>query len=555
MGGAIEAKAKWRDGLTMQHATAIHREKSNRGRLVAFGALTLVEIFLTSFSFNFATGLPEWINPVTLAKASAQAVVVALAVLVLIAWPVRDRIANAWSLTMRDYNWRASVIVNLALFAALLAATVAFSELVARSASPPWHWFALYCLLLLATASSLAALAAPLGFWRWLARDMPSQIATAAISGVLLVVAGRLALESWSSLAGWTLHAAYWILSFYETDVVLDIGRSMLGAGDFHVRVTKECSGYEGIGLVTAFLAFYCRLMRRHLRFPHALLLIPIGIAASWTLNAIRIALLISVGTHVSPEVALNGFHSQAGWIAFLGIAIGLMVVSTKSPYFRARSERSVSTTRSADDLLLALLAPFIALMASSIIASLFAPHDYWLYFLKVAAVGGALWHFRRAYASLPIVLSPVALAVGAGIGFAWVLTDPGNDRGAELAAWIATLPAWLAALWLVCRGIGTVMLVPMAEELAFRGYLQRILISGDFERVSPGHFTWLSFVLTSLLFGLTHQRWVAAAIAGALYALLVYRTNRLSDAILAHAASNAVIFIWAVAAHQWTLL
>ena len=51
------------------------------------------------------------------------------------------------------------------------------------------------------------------------------------------------------------------------------------------------------------------------------------------------------------------------------------------------------------------------------------------------------------------------------------------------------------------------------------------------------------------------HQRWIAAAIAGALYALLVYRSNRLSDAIAAHAASNLIIFIWAVAADQWTLL
>jgi exosortase E/protease (VPEID-CTERM system) len=539
----------------MQHATVVHRDKSNHGRLIAFGALTLAEVFLTSFMFNFPTGLPEWINPVTLAKGSAQAAVVALAVLVLIAWPTRERIANAWSSAMRDYNWRASVIVNLALFAALLAATVAFSELVARSANPPWHWFALYCLLLLATALSLATLAAPLSFWRGLARDMPTQIATAAISGVFLVVAGRLALESWSSLASWTLHAAHWILSLYETDVVLEVDRSVLGAGNFHVRVLKECSGYEGIGLVTAFLTFYCWLMRRQLRFPHALLLIVLGIVVSWTLNALRIALLISVGRHVSPQVALDGFHSQAGWIAFLGIAIGLMAVSIWCPFFRAEPGRSVPAARPADSLMLALLAPFIALMATSIVASLFAPHDYWLYFLKVAAVGGAVWCFRGVYASLPIALSPVALAVGAGIGIAWVLTDPGNESGAELGAWIATLPAWLAALWLACRGIGTVMLVPMAEELAFRGYLQRALISRDIERIAPGHFTWLSFVLTSLLFGLTHQRWMAAALAGALYALLVYRTNRLSDAILAHATSNAVIFIWAIAAHQWTLL
>ena len=164
MAGALEARAKRRDGLTMQHATVVHRKKSNRGRLMAFGALTLVEVFLISYAFNFPTGLPEWINPVTLAKASAQAALVALAVLVLITWPTRERIANAWSSAMQNYNWRASVVVNLALFAALLAATVAFSELVARSPSPPWHLFALYCLLLLATASSLATLAAPLSF-------------------------------------------------------------------------------------------------------------------------------------------------------------------------------------------------------------------------------------------------------------------------------------------------------------------------------------------------------------------------------------------------------
>ena len=542
----------------MQHVSVLPRERSHRGRLLAFGALALIELLLSSYVFDFPTGLPEWLSPVNLAKASAHGVLAALAVLALITWPARDRIADAWTSAMQDYNWRASVLVNLALFAALLAATAAFSDFAARSAAPPWHWFALYCLLVLVTAVSLAAIGAPLGFWRWLVRAMPSQIATATISGIVLLMAGklgRLALESWTGLAELTRYAAHWILSLYETDVVFDPDRFILGAGDFYVRVLAECAGYEGMVLVTAFLSFYCWLMRRQLRFPHALLLIVIGIVTSWAMNALRIAVLISVGRHVSPEMALTGFHSQAGWIAFLAIAIGLMAVSTRCSYFRAVPERPVPATRPADDVLLALLVPFIALMATTIIASLFAPHDQWLYVLKVAAVGSAVWYFRRAYASLPIALSPVALAVGVGIGIAWVLTDPGNDSGAEFAAWIATLPAWLAAFWLVCRGIGTVMLVPMAEELAFRGYLQRILISRDFERIAPSHFTWLSFVLTSLLFGLTHQRWEAAAIAGALYALLVYRTNRLSDAILAHAASNAVIFIWAVAAHQWTLL
>ncbi len=64
--------------------------------------------------------------------------------------------------------------------AALLAATAAFSNLAAHAAAPPWHWFGLYCLLLLLNALSLAVIGAPPSFWRWLAREMPYQIATAA---------------------------------------------------------------------------------------------------------------------------------------------------------------------------------------------------------------------------------------------------------------------------------------------------------------------------------------------------------------------------------------
>jgi CAAX prenyl protease-like protein len=64
-----------------------------------------------------------------------------------------------------------------------------------------------------------------------------------------------------------------------------------------------------------------------------------------------------------------------------------------------------------------------------------------------------------------------------------------------------------------------------------------------------------LALAGSSLAFGMMHQRWIAATLAGAIYALLMYRTNRLSDAIVAHAASNALIVLWAIAAQQWSLL
>ncbi len=537
-----------------QVSTAIRNDSRDRWRFYVFALLTLSEMLITSYFFNFPIALPEWANPVAYAKIAAQAVLVSAVVLFVLVWPQRAGVLAAWNTAMQSSRWRASVLANLCVFAVLLAATLAFSG-EARATGTPWLWFAAYCILLVLTASSLAVTGAPVEFWRWLLRQMPSEIGIAAIAGTLIVAFSRLALEGWSSLAGATLRASHWILSLYESDVILDTDQMLLGAGDFHVLVLKQCSGYEGVGLVTAYIAFYCWASRRQLRFPRALLLLPMGIAAALTLNAVRIALLVSIGRHISPEMALNGFHSQAGWIAFLAIAVALTAISIWAPYFRAEQRSGAPPQSAADEMLLALLVPFIALMAASVVASLFAPYEQGFYALKVVAVGGSLCVYRRVYASLLTSVSPLAPVIGAGIGLAWVLTDPGGGSDNAVAVWLEAIPAWLAVVWLACRGLGTVVLVPFAEELAFRGYLQRVFISRDFLKVAPNHFTWLSFLATSLLFGMIHERWLAATLAGAVYAVLLYRSNRLSDAIAAHAASNAVIFIWAVAAHQWSLL
>jgi len=37
--------------------------------------------------------------------------------------------------------------------------------------------------------------------------------------------------------------------------------------------------------------------------------------------------LILSLGAHVSPEVAVSGFHSQGGWIAFLFVTVGIMAI------------------------------------------------------------------------------------------------------------------------------------------------------------------------------------------------------------------------------------
>ena len=216
---------------------------------------------------------------------------------------------------------------------------------------------------------------------------------------------------------------------------------------------------------------------------------------------------------------------------------------------------RALSVASAGDRLLLALLLPFIALMATTILASAAAPNENWLYLLKVMTVGGILYIYWDQYAGLLSKLSPASIIVGLITGLLWIATSPAGAGETPLGVWLFALPPWLAAFWILMRALGSIVFVPIAEELAFRGYLHRAPTSRNFQAVAPNRFTWLAFVVSSVSFGLLHQRWLAGTLAGAIYAILMYRTGRLSDPIAAHMASNCAIVVWAVAAQQWSLL
>lgn len=471
-----------------------------------------------------------------------------------ISWPKRHELLEIWQDPTVAATWRLPVAVNLALFAVLAIATVAFSRHVAAIDRPPWALYGGYLTLLAATGLSLLWVAAPAKVWLSVLGRYPAAIALSALAGSVALISARLAQSVWVEMSGATLRLSYAILSLYETNVRVDYGIQVLGVRNFAVHIDASCSGYEGIGLVVVFLSLYLWVFRSTLRFPNALLLLPIGIVTIWLLNAVRIAALTSIGAHVSPEVAIGGFHSQAGWIAFLLVAIGIMALAPRFSFFAGRA--SVTEARSPSDrLMLAYLAPFMGLMVAGIAMAASAPYDAWLYPLKVVAVGACLWLFRDVYRGLVAPIDPVALMVGIVVGVVWIATAPASGASNAVGAWIATQPFALVVLWLGIRSLGAIVMVPIAEELAFRGLLHRWLISRRFETVEFATFSWLAFIVSSLLFGLMHQRMVAGALAGAVFALLMYRSGRLSDPIAAHVTANAVIVAWALAARDWTLL
>ena len=271
-----------------------------------------------------------------------------------------------------------------------------------------------------------------------------------------------------------------------------------------------------------------------------------------WLTNAVRIAALVGIGTWGFPQVALGGFHSQAGWLAFNGLALGLVAATQRARFFRSDTETITGANPAAPYLL-----PLLALVATAMVTGAFASGLDRFYGLRVLAAASVLCLYRRHYTSLLGPWSWSALAVGAAVFVAWLALEPppsassGDDA---VPAGLASLPRGWAVLWLTFRVVGSVVVVPLAEELAFRGYLMRRLIAADFREVPLGQFSWFSFLVSSVLFGALHQRWLAGALAGVFYALCLYRRGGLMDAVLAHATTNALIAACVLITGKWSL-
>ena len=112
------------------------------------------------------------------------------------------------------------------------------------------------------------------------------------------------------------------------------------------------------------------------------------------------------------------------------------------------------------------------------------------------------------------------------------------------------------ASYWatIVLRFLRLVVVVPLVEEIFWRGFLLRYFINEKFEQVSFGTFSSLSFAVVTIGFTLSHSTpdWPAAAVTGALYNLVAYRTRSLSSCVLTHAITNLALGLWIMWSGQW---
>jgi len=210
-------------------------------------------------------------------------------------------------------------------------------------------------------------------------------------------------------------------------------------------------------------------------------------------------------------------------------------------------------------------------------------PYEWypWLYGGKLILTAAAVWFVwpayrgfsfrlsRRGFTALGWGLLGAAVWVGlaewdlearylqpwlAKVGLDWIIAS-GQRTAFDPFAQISGPAVWAWA-FLVVRFAGLVLLVPLVEEFFLRAFAMRFVIQSDWWQVPFGTLTPLAALVGTLIPVLMHPaELLAAAVWFSLITVLMARTRNIWDCILAHAATNLAMGVYAVAWGRWGLL
>jgi exosortase E/protease (VPEID-CTERM system) len=274
-----------------------------------------------------------------------------------------------------------------------------------------------------------------------------------------------------------------------------------------------------------------------------------------FALNTLRIVALILIGTAGAPGIALGGFHSQAGWIAFNAVALGFSLAVPRTSWFTLKESAQPHAEKAIANPTIPYLLPLASILAAGMISRAVSAGFEWLYPLRFFAAAGALWLCRRSYRELFRKPGWLSFLAGTAVFIMWIALDRGPHADNGIAAGLAALPYPARVTWLTFRTLAAVVTVPLAEELAFRGFLLRRLVSSDFQLVDFRRSSYFALAVSSIVFGLMHgDRWLAGTLAGVVYALVMLGRGRIGDAVVAHATTNALLALMVLAGGNWQL-
>ncbi|MEA3208845.1 MAG: protease family protein [Chthoniobacter sp.] len=215
-------------------------------------------------------------------------------------------------------------------------------------------------------------------------------------------------------------------------------------------------------------------------------------------------------------------------------------------------------------------LAPFAAFFAFLVLTGLLekvfegvakpwwmAEPRFWIFPLQTLVCGWLLVRGWEQYDWRAPTRPVLATAVGIAVLSIWIAPQAWLGFPARRDGFDPTLlgpSGWVFQVTVALRFLRLAVVVPLLEEIFWRGFLLRYLIREPFSSVPFGTWSPLSFAVVTIGFCLEHQPadWPAAAIAGALYNFVAYRTGSLSACVLAHAVTNLGLGMFVMRTGQW---
>ncbi|MEO8657281.1 MAG: CAAX prenyl protease-related protein [Bryobacteraceae bacterium] len=208
-------------------------------------------------------------------------------------------------------------------------------------------------------------------------------------------------------------------------------------------------------------------------------------------------------------------------------------------------------------------IAPFVVFLVFLLVDPYNPLPDRLEYPLRVAILSAVIWFVSRGVISFRIANLSGSLLLGVAVFAVWIAPDllvPGwRQHWLFQNSITGTLKSSLSeaargdVFILSLRSLRAVVLVPIIEELFWRGWMMRWIIDPDFRKIALGSFSALSFWLTALLFASEHSSyWEVGLVAGIAYNWWMLRTRSLGDCILAHAVTNACLCLFVVVTGKW---
>jgi CAAX prenyl protease-like protein len=219
-----------------------------------------------------------------------------------------------------------------------------------------------------------------------------------------------------------------------------------------------------------------------------------------------------------------------------------------------------------------ARVAPFVIFVLVTAAQGHFgAASAYWFYLAKTLLGLWMIWEIYPLVPEMRWAFSWEAVVVGIAVFGMWIAIGHGiftqdvlwskvglshHTQANPVSIWDpqADFGGYTVIAWslMIVHILGMTFIVPPLEEIFYRSFLYRYLASPNFLTVPLNQFLPVPFIATAVIFGFSHNEWLAGILCGAAYQWLVLRKNRLGDAMTAHAITNCLLGIWVVYRGAW---